>query len=120
MRLVVAWPLSKPITDIICCCARAASGHAAAAPPSSVTNSRRFTRSPRRRWRAARTAQLCRASWRSGVDDQLELARLHHRQVRRLRALEDAPGVDAHLTIGIRRARSVAHQPADFGILTPH
>ena len=31
------------------CCARAASGHAAAAPPSSVMNSRRFTRSPRRR-----------------------------------------------------------------------
>ena len=33
------------------CCARAASGHAAA-PPSSVMNSRRFTRSPRRRGRA--------------------------------------------------------------------
>ena len=31
----------------------AASGHAAAAPPSSVMNSRLFTRSPRRRWRAA-------------------------------------------------------------------
>jgi putative ABC transport system substrate-binding protein len=29
--------------------ARAASGHAAAAPPISVMNSRRFTRSPRRR-----------------------------------------------------------------------
>src|SRR5947199_752380 len=29
-----------------------------------------------------------------GVDDQLELARLHHRQVRRLRALEDAAGID--------------------------
>ena len=32
------------------CCVRAASGHAAA-PPSSVMNSRRFTRSPRRRGR---------------------------------------------------------------------
>ena len=31
------------------CCARAASGHAAAALPSSAMNSRRFTRSPRRR-----------------------------------------------------------------------
>src|SRR5262245_49634781 len=33
-------------------CARAVSGHAAA-PPSNVTNVRRLTRSPRRRWRAA-------------------------------------------------------------------
>src|SRR5262249_29215220 len=31
------------------CCARAASGHVVAAPPMSVMNSRRFTRSPRRR-----------------------------------------------------------------------
>ena len=35
------------------CWVRAASGHVAAAPPSSVMNSRRFTRSPRRRGRAA-------------------------------------------------------------------
>src|SRR5262249_51976500 len=53
------------------------------------------------------------------VDGQLELARLHDRQVRRPRALEDATGINAHLTIGIRQTRSVAHQPADFGILTP-
>ena len=33
------------------CCARAGTGHAAAAPPSSVMNSRRLTRSPRRRGR---------------------------------------------------------------------
>jgi hypothetical protein len=38
----------NPTTGIAACCARAASGHAAA-PPSSVMNSRRFTRSPRRR-----------------------------------------------------------------------
>jgi hypothetical protein len=36
----------------VVCCARAASGHVAAAPPSSVMNSRRLTRSPRRRARA--------------------------------------------------------------------
>ena len=36
------------------------------------------------------------------VDDQLELGRLHDRQVRRLRALEDAAGIDADLTIRIR------------------
>ena len=37
-----------------------------------------------------------------GVDDQLELGRLHHRQVRRLGALEDATGIDADLTKCIR------------------
>ena len=45
--------------------------------------------------------------------------RLHDRQVRGLGALEDATGIDADLTIRIRHARSVAHQPADFGKLTP-
>src|SRR5262249_32445677 len=48
------------------------------------------------------------------VDDPLELARLHHRQVLGLGALEDAPGVDADLTIRIQNIRAVAHQPADF------
>ena len=33
-----------------------------------------------------------------GVDDQLELGRLHDRQVRRLGTLEDAAGIDADLT----------------------
>ena len=46
------------------------------------------------------------------------LRRLHDRQVRGLRALEDAAGIDADLTIGIRNAGSVAHQPADFGKFT--
>jgi hypothetical protein len=35
------------------CCAPATSGHATAPPPMSVMNARRFTRSPRRRERAA-------------------------------------------------------------------
>ena len=52
------------------------------------------------------------------VDDQLELGRLHDRQVRGLGALEDATGIDADLTIGIRKAGAVAHQPAGFGIFT--
>ena len=54
---------------------------------------------------------------RLGIDDKLELGRLHDRQVRWLGALEDAASVDADLTIGIPQARSVAHQPASFGIL---
>jgi hypothetical protein len=41
--------LSYDFGSFVDCCARAASGHAAAAPPMSVLNSRRFTRSPRRR-----------------------------------------------------------------------
>jgi hypothetical protein len=47
------------------CCARAASGHAAAAPPSSVTNSRLFTRSPRRRAAEVTRARRGRAPWQS-------------------------------------------------------
>jgi putative tryptophan/tyrosine transport system substrate-binding protein len=39
--------------------------HAAAAPPSVNMNSRRFTRSPRQRARAAATARQGRAPWRS-------------------------------------------------------
>ena len=53
-----------------------------------------------------------------GVDDQLELGRLHDRQIRRLRALEDAAGIDSNMTKRIRRVGSVTHQPADFGKLT--
>src|SRR5262245_65910068 len=36
------------------------------------------------------------------VDNELELARLHHRKIRGFGALEDTNGVDADLTIGIR------------------
>src|SRR5262249_57897718 len=36
------------------------------------------------------------------IDHQLELARLHHRQIRRLGALEDAAGISAGLTQRIR------------------
>ena len=46
-------------------CAPAVSGHVAAAPPSSVMNSRRFTRSPRRRGQAASPAHRARGSSRS-------------------------------------------------------
>src|SRR5262245_59657296 len=54
----------------------------------------------------------------SGVDNQLELARLHHWQVGWLLSLEDATRIDADLTIRIRQARSIAHQPASFYIVT--
>src|SRR5215467_976150 len=45
------------------------------------------------------------------VDDELELGRLHDRQIRRLCALEDATGIDAHLTRGIRQACSTWQGP---------
>jgi hypothetical protein len=57
-------PLRNPITGIAGCCARAASGHAAA-PPSSVMNSRRLTRSPRRRVAEFAKARRDQAPWRS-------------------------------------------------------
>jgi hypothetical protein len=53
-----------------------------------------------------------------GIDDQFELRRLHHWQVRRLGALEDATGIGADLTIVIHHTRPVAQQPAGFGKFT--
>ena len=44
--------------------------------------------------------------------------RLHNGKVRRLGTAEDAPGIDADLTIAIGNAGSVAHQATDFGIGT--
>ena len=52
-----------------------------------------------------------------GVDDQLELGRLHDRQIRGLRAFMDAAGIDADLTDRIPQARSVAYQPAGLDIV---
>ena len=51
------------------------------------------------------------------VDHELELGRLHDRQVGRLLALENPAGIDAGLTIGVGDAGSVAHQAAGFGKL---
>src|SRR5262249_7735004 len=51
------------------------------------------------------------------VNDQLELRRLHDRQVRRLRAFENLSDVGAGLPPRIRNAGSVAHQTADFSRL---
>src|SRR5262249_18302254 len=53
------------------------------------------------------------------VDDQLELDRLLDWQFRRLRALEDATGIDAQRTKRICKVTSVAHQPAGFGKIAP-
>jgi hypothetical protein len=61
----VVEPRSPIVGSLSVCCARAASGHAAAAPPRSVMKSRRFTRSPRPRWRVAAAALRGRAPWRS-------------------------------------------------------
>ena len=55
-----------------------------------------------------------RAAW--ALMTKLELGRLHDRQVCRLGALEDAARIYAGLTMRFRPARSVAHQPTDFGV----
>src|SRR5262249_60145984 len=46
-----------------------------------------------------------------------QVATLHDRQIRRLRALEDATGVDPNLTKPTDNVRSVAHQPTDFPVI---
>ena len=42
------------------------------------------------------------------------VATLHDRQIRRLRALKDAAGIDADLPMRIRRVGSIADKPANF------
>jgi hypothetical protein len=49
-----------------------------------------------------------------GVDDQLELARLYDRHVRRLGAPKNAANIDADLTKRVPDVASVAHQSAGF------
>ena len=50
------------------------------------------------------------------IDNQLKLARLHDWQVGRFSALEDTTGIDAEVTIRVPNARTVTHQPVDFGM----
>src|SRR5436190_20245834 len=50
------------------------------------------------------------------VEHQLEFLRLAHRQLRGLRAFEDATGVDARLAIDVGEISAVAHQAAGRGI----
>ena len=51
------------------------------------------------------------------IDDQLELGRLHNRQVAGLFALEDAADIDAGLPIKIGKVGAIVHQRAGHGRL---
>src|SRR5215207_950696 len=51
------------------------------------------------------------------VDQKLELARTHDRQVGGLFAFENSPSVYADLVIGVGNAGSVAHQSTGFDLL---
>jgi hypothetical protein len=50
------------------------------------------------------------------IDDELELGRLHDRQIGRVGALENSAGVDADLANTVRDVGSVAHQPAGLDV----
>src|SRR5262249_56991796 len=52
------------------------------------------------------------------VDNQFELARALHGQIGRLRALEDAAGIDADLPNHICKVGAIRQEPADVGKLT--
>src|SRR6516162_488417 len=58
--------------------------------------------------------RLCRFE----VDGQLNSCDLLHREVRRLVAPENAPGVDANLAVKIADAATIAHQAAGLDELT--
>src|SRR5215813_15345617 len=51
------------------------------------------------------------------VDDELELSRLYHRQVRWSRTLENPPGIPADLAIHVGKIDAIAHQAAARGML---
>src|SRR5262245_28971136 len=53
------------------------------------------------------------------VDHELELGRLHDRQVGGLLALQNPSGIHTGLAICAGDARSVAHQAAGFGTIAP-
>src|SRR5262245_19683008 len=53
------------------------------------------------------------------VDDELELRRQLNRQIVRLRALEDAAGIEADLMIRPRYRGTIAHQAAALDVHTP-
>src|SRR5260370_839612 len=48
------------------------------------------------------------------VDDDGKFGRLLHRQLARIRALQDAADIDADIAVQTRIIGSVAHQPAHF------
>jgi hypothetical protein len=55
--------------------------------------------------------------WSACAAGPHEFGRLQDRQVGGLLALENPPGVNASLAVGVRKTRSVAHQAADGGVL---
>jgi hypothetical protein len=52
------------------------------------------------------------------VDHHLDFCDLLHREVGRLVALENAPGIDASLVVLLAEAAAIAHQTAGEGVLT--
>jgi len=51
------------------------------------------------------------------IDHQLERGRLHHRQLRGFRTLENPAGIEACLAIGAGNACRIAHQTAGFDVI---
>src|SRR5262245_12878958 len=80
-------------------------------PPSLVSLFDHLVGDSEQPWRQAEAECLGGVE----IDHELELGRLHDRQVRRLRALEDAANIDTSQAISLGDAGSVAHQTASFG-----
>jgi hypothetical protein len=59
--------------------------------------------------------RICRALGGLQIDDKFVLGRLHHRQVRRPLAFQNAACVNARLANRILKAGPAAHQPTDIG-----
>jgi hypothetical protein len=103
-----------------------AAGSERVVPEGTTVESERFGEPKRRHSLVDHLIGDCEQHWRhvdaerprrTQVDDELELGRLHDRQVGGLGALEDAAGIDASLTKHVREVGSVAHQPAGCDII---
>src|SRR5262249_40748423 len=81
-------------------------------PGSCGAAKNRLTRSPRRHGRAALVAPQGRVPWRPEVDYQIEFGWPHHWQASGFLPMENAPGIDAALTLLHPNVDAIAHQTA--------
>src|SRR5215475_14380269 len=109
--------LRYPITGIAGCCARATIGHTGALPSPRGTSGGSLDHLVGGRQQRFRDGEAeCLGGLE--IDDKINFCDLLHREVGRLVAFENAPGIDANLAVIIVEAAAIAHQAAGQDVLT--